>query len=216
MGLNPAEGMDVCLLCSLCDVQVAASVMVWVHVQRNHIRCVCLIACDLENSKWGGLGLMWTVAPQEQVHTSQQCSPDTIEQYTYLQLILCITALVFLTCSISPWPWSDRDNSVRQQHYPSKYITYGLLLMTQKCDFSAFFFLGGGMQMYSDPCFCTFPNILDCVWENMTSFCAFVFIHKYVLKLTAFRLLILTYYFSHMYLKPLHLLNFTLWTLTEV
>jgi len=46
---------------------------------------------------------MWTVAPQEQVYTSQHCSPDTIEQHTYLQLILCVTALVFLTHSISPW-----------------------------------------------------------------------------------------------------------------
>lgn len=42
-------------------------------------------------------------------------------------------------------------------------------------------------------CKCTVTlAFAHCVWENMTSFCAFVFIHKYVLKLQAWRLLILT------------------------
>jgi hypothetical protein len=59
---NPAESMGVCLLCrlcsGLCDELIA-------HTEESYCVCVCLIVCDLEISKRGGLGPRRAVAPQK-------------------------------------------------------------------------------------------------------------------------------------------------------
>jgi len=45
VGSNPAEGMDVCLLCLLSVVLVAASATGWSPVQRDPTRCVWVSNC---------------------------------------------------------------------------------------------------------------------------------------------------------------------------
>ena len=51
-GLNPAGGMDGRLLCLLCVVQVEASANELITSSEESYRlCVCLIVCDLENSR---------------------------------------------------------------------------------------------------------------------------------------------------------------------
>jgi len=59
-GSNPAEGLDVRLLCLWCVVQVAASATSWSPVQRSPVGCVC----DVQTSDRDHLGPIWAVASQ--------------------------------------------------------------------------------------------------------------------------------------------------------
>ena len=65
-GSNPAEGLDVRLLCLWCVVQVAASATSWSVVQRSPAVCVCVCVCvcDVQTSDRDHLGPIWNVASQ--------------------------------------------------------------------------------------------------------------------------------------------------------
>jgi len=51
VGLNPADGVDICLyVFFLSFVKVAASVTSWSLVQMSYTACVCLNVCELRTS----------------------------------------------------------------------------------------------------------------------------------------------------------------------
>jgi hypothetical protein len=72
-GSNPAEDMDVHLLCLLRVVYVVASATISSLGQMSPTWCVCvcvcLIMCNLGTSKRGDLGLIWAVVPLEKKYT---------------------------------------------------------------------------------------------------------------------------------------------------
>ena len=57
--------MDIRFLCLLCVVYVAVSATGRVIVQRSPTEFVCLIMCDIETSKIGGLGPIRAAQPKE-------------------------------------------------------------------------------------------------------------------------------------------------------
>jgi hypothetical protein len=87
-GLNPAEGMDVCLLWVLCVCQVEVSATGWSLVQRSPTDCGASLCEDLETSRLRRLKTRkWVVKAHRWLH----CKTD---QYNNQPLHYRTTALL--------------------------------------------------------------------------------------------------------------------------